>query len=86
MNLDYIGLLGFAAGAVSVISFAPQAVRVWRKRSARDLSRWSYFLLCIGSTMWASYGMLIENWQIIIPNVAILLILMTIVVAMIRFK
>lgn len=84
--MDYIGLLGFAAGTVTVVSFIPQTLRVWRTRSTHDLSGWSYGLLVIGSTMWASYGVLKADWPIILPNVIVLILISTILVAKVRFK
>ncbi|MCK9308081.1 MAG: PQ-loop domain-containing transporter, partial [Methanoculleus sp.] len=36
--MDAVTLLGFIAGSLTTLSFAPQAVRAWRTRSTDDLS------------------------------------------------
>ncbi|MCE7934025.1 MAG: hypothetical protein DYG96_05470 [Chlorobi bacterium CHB2] len=83
--MDYIRLLGFAAGAVGVIAFVPQAAKVLRTRSTHDLSLPSYLLMAAGSTLWAAYGFLQDDLPIILPNVIILLLQLTILWAKFRF-
>ncbi|MCC7437944.1 MAG: SemiSWEET transporter [Armatimonadetes bacterium] len=83
--MDYIRLLGFAAGAVGVIAFVPQAVKVLRTRSTHDLSLPSYLMMATGSILWAAYGFLQHDLPIILPNVIILLLQLTILWAKFRF-
>jgi MtN3 and saliva related transmembrane protein len=45
MNAD---LIGAVAGTLSTIAFIPQAWRIWRTRSARDLSLPMYMIFTSG--------------------------------------
>jgi len=83
--MDYIRLLGFAAGTIGVMAFVPQAVKVLRSRSTHDLSLPSYLLMAAGSVLWAAYGFLQQDLPIILPNIVILVLQLTIIWAKFRF-
>jgi MtN3 and saliva related transmembrane protein len=84
--MDYISAIGFLAGTVSVVSFIPQAARAWRTRSTGDLSTYSYTMLVAGSILWTSYGLLKQELPIILPNILVLMLISSILVAKFRFK
>ncbi len=65
MNIDLIGSL---AGICTTISFAPQAFKVWRTRSAKDISLMMYVLFCVGLVLWMIYGYQIQAWPILVAN------------------
>lgn len=65
MLVDAIGL---AAGALTTLSFLPQALKVWRTRSTRDLSLGMYMAFTAGVALWLAYGILLHAWPIILAN------------------
>lgn len=67
-------IVGSIAALLSVASFAPQAWRIIRTREVKGLSRKTYLLTAIGFAMWTSYGILMGEWPIIIPNFLCLLL------------
>ena len=60
--------VGYAAAILTTISFVPQVLKVWRTRSARDVSLGMYSLFTLGIFIWLVYGVLIESWPVILAN------------------
>ena len=78
MNAD---LIGAVASALTTIAFVPQVWRVWKTRSARDLSLPMYLIFTTGVVLWFVYGSLLGAAPIIVGN-AITLVLAGTVIAM----
>jgi MtN3 and saliva related transmembrane protein len=78
-------LIGFLAGSITVISFVPQVVRVWRTRRTRDLSLGAFSLLGSGAVLWFAYGLLTGDPAVIGTNLAVGLMILLILVAKLRF-
>jgi len=63
-----ITLLGFVAGALTTVSFVPQAVKTWRSRHCDDLSWGMLVLFAAGVGTWLAYGLMTSNLPIIAAN------------------
>jgi len=61
-------VVGVTAAALSIISFVPQAYKIWKERETEGLST----KMCIFNTtafaLWTTYGVLEHTWPIIVPN------------------
>ncbi|HEY2049347.1 MAG TPA: SemiSWEET transporter [Caulobacteraceae bacterium] len=66
-------LLGVAAAACSMTSFAPQLIKIWRERDASSVSLRMYLVTVAGFVLWASYGALIGRWPIVGSNLVCLI-------------
>ena len=73
--------VGYVAAILTTISFVPQVLKVWRTRSAKDVSLGMYSLFTLGIFIWLVYGVLIESWPVILANF-ITLVLAGMVLAM----
>ncbi len=73
--------LGTVAGLCTTIAFLPQVLKVWRTRSARDISLGMYAILAIGIVFWLAYGWILGSWPVIIAN-GVTLVLVAVVIAM----
>jgi MtN3 and saliva related transmembrane protein len=60
--------IGLVAACLTTFSFLPQAFRIWRSRSARDVSLVMYLMMTTGSVMWLVYGVLIGSPSLIFSN------------------
>lgn len=78
-------LTGSAAAVCTTISFVPQLVRVWRLKSARDISLVMFLLFSFGVTLWFSYGLMIHSWPVILSNVFTLMLSFAIMVLKLRY-
>lgn len=83
--MSFTVFLGFMAGTITVVSFIPQVVQVWRTRRTRDLSFGAFALLASGAILWLAYGVLTRDWPVIATNFAVLMLVGAILVAKLRF-
>ena len=80
-----VAYLGYAAGLLTVASYVPQVVRVWRTKETKDLSYGMFGMLVSAAALWITYGMLSEQWPVIATNVGCGLLNVAILAAKIRF-
>jgi MtN3 and saliva related transmembrane protein len=59
---------GYAGASLTTASFVPQLVRVWRSRSAQDISAAMYTMFITGLLLWIVYGVAISAWPIVVAN------------------
>ena len=63
-----IQILGLLAGTITSITFLPQVIKVWKSRSAKDLSLLMLVLLMIGVSLWLVYGLVMADAAIVYTN------------------
>lgn len=73
--------LGFAAALCSMISFAPQLIKIWREKDASSVSLRMYLVTVTGFSLWLTYGLVIGQWPIAISN-AVCLVMSGAILAM----
>lgn len=78
-------LVGYAAAICTTISFVPQLVRVWQRRTARDISLSMFLVFSIGEFLWLLYGITIRSLPVILANAVTLLLAMTILILKLIF-
>lgn len=84
--MDTITLLGLAAGGLTTVAFLPQFIKVWRTRSAGDLSLPMYVVICSGIFLWLLYGIAIGSIPVILANAVTLVIAGGILIMKIRYR
>lgn len=67
-------VIGFIAASLTTIAFVPQVYKVWRSRTANDISLGMYLLFTAGVALWLVYGWMINAWPVIIANSLTLLL------------
>jgi MtN3 and saliva related transmembrane protein len=72
--LNTIEILGLVAGAITTASLLPQVIRVFKLKSARDISLLFNSAYLVGIIMWLGYGIFTGLVPIILWN-AITLVL-----------
>lgn len=60
--------IGLLAGALTTISFMPQLLRIWRRRSAEDISYAALLTFIIGIALWLLYGIQLGSLPIVLAN------------------
>jgi len=61
-------IIGFVAATLTTVAFMPQALRIWRTRSAKDISGLGTTLFTFGVALWVAYGFAIHSLPIIVAN------------------
>jgi len=72
--LTSIDLLGLVAGAMTTVSFVPQAVKTLRTRRTRDISLSMWLMFCCGVGVWIVYGLLVPAWPVVAANIPTLIL------------
>lgn len=84
--MNYLtSIIGFTAAILTTVAFVPQITKIWRTRSAKDVSLGMYSLFTIGVMLWLVYGILIDSWPIILANCVTLLLAGAVLVMKVKF-
>jgi len=81
--IDYLGLFG---AFLSSITFVPQVYKAWKTRSTGDLSYWMLFILLMNVSTWLIYGIVKNDFAIMIANSIILALALVLLYFKISFK
>ena len=69
-----IRYIGFFAAFCTTIAFLPQAIKVYKTKSTKDISLYMFLIFTLGVLSWLIYGIAISDLPIILAN-AITLVL-----------
>jgi MtN3 and saliva related transmembrane protein len=61
--------VGLVAGMLTSIAAIPQVIKTMKTRHARDISIWQPLLLAFGVALWMMYGILINDFPLIVANI-----------------
>jgi MtN3 and saliva related transmembrane protein len=67
--MDGITILGYAACAVTALTFLPQVIKTWQEKSAKNVSLLMFVIAFINEVMWIAYGALRHDMVIVVTNV-----------------
>ena len=62
-------MLGLTAGTLTTMSMLPQAVKILKTQSAKDISLGMFAMLAAGLLLWICYGFLISSLPVVIANI-----------------
>ena len=81
-----IEYIGFFAAICTTVAFFPQAVKVWKTKSTKDISLSMFIIFTIGVFAWLAYGIIISNLPLILANAVTLTLSLFILVYKLRYK
>jgi MtN3 and saliva related transmembrane protein len=82
--MNSITTLGFIAAVCTTASFVPQVVHSWRTRDTRGISLGMYAIFTSGIALWLAYGVVREDWPIIVANGITLALCLAVVLLKLR--
>lgn len=82
---QWVDVIGVTAGILTTISFVPQVIKVWKTRSATDISLWMFLLFSLGVLLWLIYGIYLNAMPIIVANSVTLLLALSVLAMKVRF-
>jgi MtN3 and saliva related transmembrane protein len=82
-NLEILGVI---AATLTTGGLIPQALRVWRTKSAGDLSLLMYLMIWVGILLWIVYGFVIASLALLYANVIGLLLVSVILYFKLRYR
>ena len=66
MNL--INFIGYAAAIIAALIFLPQVIHTVKTKDTKGLSLPTYILLTLSNSLWATYGILTNDYAIILAQ------------------
>jgi len=84
--MDYITISGLVAGALTVVAFFPQLMKVWKTRSTKDISLGMFSIFCVGVFLWFVYGILTNDPPVIIANFLVFIQAFIILIFKVKYK
>jgi MtN3 and saliva related transmembrane protein len=85
MALVSMNAVGSVAAACTTVSFVPQLMRVWQRKSPRDISLSMFLLFSFGVACWLVYGVGIRSGPVIAANAITLLLALAILALKVRY-
>jgi len=74
-----IEIVGLLAGALTTASLVPQVYKIWKEKSAKNISLTMFLLFFIGVLLWFTYGVVTHSLAMIVAN-SITAVLATIII------
>lgn len=74
MIITWIDILGLTAAFCTTVAFLPQVLKVWKTKSAQDISLAMFMVLTTGVFLWLIYGIIVVDISIIAANTVTLLL------------
>lgn len=78
--------LGLMAGLLTTLAFVPQVWKIWKTKSARDVSLPAFVTFTVGVALWTAFGILKDEPAITIWNSITFVLAIAILVMKIRYK
>ena len=82
----FAAAVGTVAALLSITSFAPQILKIWKEKDASSVSLRTYVVTVAGFSCWILYGVMIGAWPVIASNIACLLMSGAVLVMKWRFE
>ena len=77
--------LGFIAGALTTFSFVPQVFRVYKLKSARDISLPFTIAMALGGVLWLAYGFVFKLYPVMLWNALAVLLVLSLLVGKLKY-
>lgn len=82
-NVEIIGII---AAVCTTAAFVPQAYKIWKEKSAKEVSLSMYLVMFTGLILWLCYGFLIDSLSIKLANTVTIMLVLMIIYYKIRYK
>ena len=78
--------IGFFAAFCTTIAFLPQAIKIYKYKSTKDISLYMFLIFTIGVFSWLIYGLIINDLPVILANAVTLILSLFILIYKIKYK
>jgi len=85
-TLTIVSILATIFGSLMSIAHFPQAYRIWKRKSSKDVSVITYSLFTAGTIVWTVYGIMLKQWPVTISYSIGLVGCFTVVFMLIRYR
>jgi MtN3 and saliva related transmembrane protein len=86
MSEDVLGAAAAFWGILMAVSPSLQIRKMLHHRSSREVSIAYFWVLLVGFTLWVAYGVVIENWFLVVPNAVAFTVASTTIAVALRYR
>jgi MtN3 and saliva related transmembrane protein len=86
VNSGIADSIGMVAAVLTTIAYIPQVVKIYRTKSARDVSFRMFSLLATGVSLWLVYGIMMRSAPLIFANFVTLALSLTVLGLKIKYE
>jgi uncharacterized protein with PQ loop repeat len=86
MGETVLGATAASWAILMAISPALQIRKILRHRSSREVSIGYFWILVVGFALWIAYGVVIDNWFLILPNAVALTVSAATIAVALRYR
>jgi MtN3 and saliva related transmembrane protein len=79
-------LVSSLAATFTTAAFVPQALHIIRHKETRAISLLMYVSFATGVALWLLFGVIIDNWPIIVSNAITLALALAIIAMKLKYK
>ena len=79
--MDILPIITTIFGTLMGFAYLPQTYKIFKRKSAKDISIITYLFFGIGVVIWLIYGITISNYPIIISNIVALIGVVSVILA-----
>ncbi|AZA53536.1 SemiSWEET transporter [Chryseobacterium sp. G0201] len=79
-------ILGIVAGVLTSASMIPQLIKVLKEKNVEDISLIMLLVLITGVSLWVWYGIIKDEWPIILSNAFSVAVNLSLLVCYMIFK
>jgi MtN3 and saliva related transmembrane protein len=66
--MTILSILATVFGTIMAFGSLPQIYKIFRRKSAKDISAISYSIYALGGIVWLLYGLELESFAVILSN------------------
>ena len=86
MNVSVVTIIGTVASVGTALSMLPQLTKLIKEKKAENISLYMLFVLFLGVSCWIVYGILKNDWIIIISNSFSFVVNLALTVLTLKYK
>lgn len=64
-----LAFLASVSGVIMGLAGVPQAIKIFRRKSAKDIAPLTYIIVEIGAVIWIFYGLELKIFPIVVGNI-----------------
>jgi MtN3 and saliva related transmembrane protein len=79
--MSLLSSLAMISGTLTSLAILPQAIKIFRRKSASDISIFTYSFMLVNAVIWMIYGLEIKNASLLLANSTAILSLFLVTLA-----
>lgn len=83
--MPYGEILGLAGGLFTTVSFIPQIIKIFKSRSATDISLLFNIMFLAGGILWLAYGIISRLLPVIIWNSVATILVVALLIGKLKY-